>query len=99
MTTDINNPNEGIRPLDKLEKVAELDLKNPQKLPEGSVALTVEGKTFTKAAELLLDYQKRRRALMQEYQEIVSTKLNPLLEDIARCHIQIDAIIQEMSKS
>ena len=69
------------------------------KLPKGSVALTQEGKSFTKVATQLIEFQQKRKRLLIEYQELYNTKINPLLEDIARCHAQIDAIIKEMSKS
>jgi hypothetical protein len=72
---------------------------NPGLLPKDSVALTRNGRSFTKAAKSLQDFQDRRRKLLADYDQLLKTQLNPLIEELGKCHAMIDEIILEMSES
>ena len=73
--------------------VAVLDVMN---LPPGAAALTSNGRTYRKAAEHLHTLQQRRVSVLRQYEEKLK-EMNPIIEELVRCHTGIDDIIGELS--
>jgi hypothetical protein len=65
-------------------------------LPPGAAALTCTGRTYTKAAQHLHTLQSRRAQVLKQYQDKLS-EMNPIIEELVRCHTGIDDIIGELS--
>ena len=85
----------------------QLDQEMPQKpigvldimnLPEGAAALTCTGRTYKKAAAQLLTFQQRRAVVLRQYEEKLQ-EMNPIIEELVRCHSTIDEIIGELSQN
>lgn len=75
-----------------------LAILDPTQLPKGASALTVTGRTFTKAAEQLKTLQARRKQVLSQYEE-KQKQLAPIVEELWRIHAMIDTVVQEMSAS
>jgi len=73
--------------------VGVLDIMN---LPPGAAALTCTGRTYKRAAEHLFTLQNRRAQVLRQYQDKLS-EMNPIIEELVRCHQGIDDIIGELS--
>jgi sulfur carrier protein ThiS len=74
------------------------DLIDPDKIAQGAVALTVDGRPYHKAAQELETMTKRRREVLAEYTALMRAT-HASLEELVMCHNRIDAIINELSRS
>ena len=74
------------------------DLIDPEKIAQGAVALTIEGRPYHKAAQELETMTKRRIEVLYEYTTLVKST-HASLQELSVCHNRIDQIINELSRS
>lgn len=74
------------------------DIIDPEKIAQGAVALTIEGRPYHKAAGELEIMTKRRIDVLHEYTELAKAT-HASLSELVICHNRIDQIINELSRS
>ena len=69
-----------------------LGILDPSQLPKDASALTITGRSFTKAAQQLQTLQQRRREVLKQYEE-TQKELAPIIEELWRIHAMIDTVV------